>query len=147
MEMMVFNTETRSVLNKEMMVLMMAHTTHFISQHSTWSFSLTSDNSRMINCTDKAPSINDQIFCSKHSQMPLLQLNAPPACTSSSRPTSSMDIQVPQRLDEAHPCLYFMSILIFRMNSDFQFTLFYSFVTIIEMAVLKKVCPRLVKGN
>ena len=58
-----------------------------------------------------------------------------------------MDVQVPQRLDEAHPCLWFMSILIFRMNSDFIFTLFYSFVTIIEMAALKEVCPRLVKGN
>nr|ABR18331.1 unknown [Picea sitchensis] len=58
-----------------------------------------------------------------------------------------MDVQVPQKLDAAHLCLWFMSILIFRMNSDFIFTIFYSFVTIIEMAALEEVCPRLVTGK
>jgi hypothetical protein len=49
----VLKTQARSMLKKAMTVLSMAHTTSFISQRSTWSFSLTSDSGRTSRSTAK----------------------------------------------------------------------------------------------
>jgi hypothetical protein len=95
----------------------------------------------------KGPSISDQIYCLNLSQTPHHMYNAPLASRSSSRSTPSMDIQVPDRLDVAHPCLWFLSITIFRMNSDYIFTLFYSCVTILVMVALNEIYPKLASGN
>jgi hypothetical protein len=87
------------------------------------------------------------ICCLRHSQMPQYKHAAPLASRSSSRSTPPMDIQVPQWLDAAHPRLWFLSITVFRMNSDYILTLFYSCVTFLVMAALNEACPRLVSGN
>jgi hypothetical protein len=95
----------------------------------------------------KGQSTSDWICCLRHSQTPQCKHVAPLASRSSSRSTPLMDIQVPQWLDAAHPRLWFLSITVFRMNSDYIFTLFYSCVTILVMAALNEANPRLASWN
>jgi hypothetical protein len=101
----------------------------------------------MIKCMTKGKSTSDWICCLRRSQTHQYKRAAPLASRSSSRSTPLMGIQVPLWLDAAHPRLWFLSITVFRMNSDYIITPFYSCVTILVMTALNEACPRLVSGN